>query len=40
MWWIIGGVVLYAAGIGTVLLFMAGAKMLNEAYDEADRTGQ
>lgn len=40
MWWIIGGAVLYCAGVGTVLLFFKGAKMLNEAFDEADRSGQ
>lgn len=41
MWWIIAGAfVLYVAAVGAVLLFFKGAKMLNEAFDESDRTEQ
>lgn len=39
MWWIIGGIAV-AVVYAVVLLFFKGVKMLNEAYDEADRTGQ
>lgn len=39
MWWVIGGAI-WLIVIAVIILCFKGAKMVSEAFDEWDRTGQ